>query len=73
MRHPDGRSVSGCQEKWPDRRIGRRSGRPERRKHCAARCGFPGTPPSAIVHAVPEFICGMSDNIYPDCRSYPES
>jgi hypothetical protein len=24
--------------------------------------GFPGTPPSAIVHAVPEFIWGMSDN-----------
>jgi hypothetical protein len=23
--------------------------------------GFPGTPPSAIVHAVPEFIWGMSD------------
>jgi hypothetical protein len=25
--------------------------------------GFPGTPPSAIVHAVPEFIWGMSVKI----------
>ena len=24
-------------------------------------CGFRGTPPSAIVYAVPEFIWGMSD------------
>jgi len=24
-------------------------------------CGFPGTPPSAIVHTVPEFIWEMSD------------
>ncbi len=24
-------------------------------------CGFPGTPPPAIVNAVPEFIWGMSD------------
>ena len=23
-------------------------------------CGFPGTPPSAIVHTVPEFIWEMS-------------
>ena len=23
--------------------------------------GFPGTPPSAIVHVVPEFIWGMSE------------
>ncbi len=28
-----------------------------------AACGFPGTPPSAIVHAVPEFIWGMSDQV----------
>src|SRR5712692_6757658 len=26
--------------------------------------GFPGTPPSAIVHAVPEFIWGMSDRMF---------
>ena len=26
--------------------------------------GFPGTPPSAIVHAFPEFIWGMSVCIY---------
>ena len=44
MRHHDGRSVSECQEKWPNRRIGRRSGRPERRKHCAARLWLPGNP-----------------------------
>jgi len=25
-----------------------------------AACGFPDTPPLAIVHAVPEFIWGMS-------------
>jgi hypothetical protein len=28
----------------------------EHRKHCAARYDFTGTSPSAIVHAVPEFI-----------------
>src|SRR5438128_1166421 len=41
-----------------------RSGPLERRKHCAAHLGFPGTPPSVIiVHAVPEFIWGMSAKI----------
>ena len=53
-----GRSVSECQEKWPDRRIGRHSGRPERAPHCAARLQFRGTPPSAIVYAVAEFHLG---------------
>ena len=28
-----------------------------------AACGFPGTPPPAIVHAVSEFIWGMSDKM----------
>ncbi len=28
-------------------------------------CGFPGTPPSAIVYTVPEFIWEMSDTINP--------
>src|SRR6266516_6982989 len=36
MRHHDRRSAPGCQEKWPDRGIRRRSGPLERRKHCAA-------------------------------------
>ena len=33
MRHHDGRSVPECREKWPDRRIGRRSVRLERSIH----------------------------------------
>jgi len=40
MRHHDGRS--GCREKWPDRQIGHRLGRQQRRKHAQAACGFPG-------------------------------
>src|SRR5439155_9441347 len=56
----DGLHPPGYQEKWPDSGIRPRSGPLERRKHCAAHLGFPGTPPSVIiVHAVPEFIWGM--------------
>ena len=44
MRHHDGRSVPGCREKWPDRQIGHRSRRLERRKHCAGRLWLPGHP-----------------------------
>jgi hypothetical protein len=44
MRHQDRRSAPGCQEKRSDRRIGRRSGRLGRRKHCAARLWLPGNP-----------------------------
>ncbi len=38
-------------------------GSAKRREHCVARraCGLRGTPPSATVYAVPEFIWGMSD------------
>jgi hypothetical protein len=32
----------------------------KRRSIAQTAYGFPGTPPSAIVHAVPEFIWGMS-------------
>jgi len=44
MRDHDGRSVPGCREKWPDRKIGHRSGRLERRKHRAGRPWLPGHP-----------------------------
>ena len=61
MRHHDRRSAPGCQEKRPDRGIRRRSGPLERRKPLRSPpVASPGTPPSAIVHTVPEFIWEMS-------------
>jgi hypothetical protein len=43
-RATDGRSASKCQRKWPDRRIGRHSGRPERQENRAGRLWLPGKP-----------------------------
>ncbi len=60
MRHHDGRSVPGCREKWHQiarSDIFRDSWNAGSTAQAA--CGFPGTPP-AIVHAVLEFIWGMS-------------
>jgi hypothetical protein len=60
MRHHDRRSAPGCQEKWPDRGIKRRSGSLERRKHRAARLWLPGNPAVCYRPRLPEFIWGMS-------------
>jgi len=62
MRHHDRRSAPGCQEKRPDRIVRDRwnAGNTAQPAY-----GFPGTPPSAIVYTVPEFIWEMSDTINP--------
>jgi hypothetical protein len=59
MRHHDGRSVPGCQEN--SQIAGSDVVRDDRNTGSTAQpaYGFPGTPPSAIVHVVPEFIWGM--------------
>src|SRR6266516_3687081 len=59
MRHYDRRSAPGCQ---PDRGIRRHSDRGNAGSTAQPTCGFPGTPPSAIVHTVPEFIWVMTVN-----------
>jgi hypothetical protein len=62
MRHHDGRSVLDA------RKNGQITGSDVVRDRWNAggtaqpTYGFPGNLPSAIVHAVPEFIWGMSDN-----------
>jgi hypothetical protein len=56
MRHHDRRSGPGCREKWPDRGIRRCSGRWNVGSTAQPTYGFSGIPPSAIVHAVPDFI-----------------
>jgi hypothetical protein len=53
--HHDGAVCLNDEQKDPNRRIKRRlglRGRRKRREHCAARLGFRGIPPSAIVQAL---------------------
>jgi hypothetical protein len=68
IRDHDRRSVPGCQGKWPERGIRRRSGPLERRKHCAAHLWLAGNPAVCYVYAVAEFIWEISDNLVTPAR-----